>query len=72
MLVIVNDLGLNFFVVMFMFLFLFVKHSKVGGLNPHNQGVNLEGITPLFISQKLEYSEEHLHNLLTLLGGEKG
>ena len=72
-LVIVKDLGLNFFIVMFVFLFFFfVKYFKIGGSNPHHQRVNLEGIAPFFISQKLEYSEEHLHNLLTLLGGEKG
>ena len=52
--------------------FFFVKYLKIGGSNPHHQRVNLEGIAPFFISQKLEYSEEHLHNLLTLLGGEKG
>ena len=58
MLVIVKDLGLNFFIVMFVFLFsFFVKYFKIGGSNPHHQRVNLEGIAPFFISQKLEYSE---------------
>ena len=73
MLIIVKDLGLNFFIVMCVFpFFFFLKYSIVGGLSPHNQRVYSKGIAPFFISQKLEYGEEHLHNLLTLLGGEKG
>ena len=74
MLVIAKDLGLNFFIVMFVFLFFFfceilqdwwVKSSS-------SKGKFRGHCSFFFISQKLEYSEEHLHNLLTLLGGEKG